>query len=499
VGLIDGQDGVSHPNGWGTIIIVGMRLGGGAINVDLNSDGDTDDAGETSFRSAYYCFDVTDPEQPPKLLWRFSDADLGFATSYPGIARIKNPTDDEWYMIVGSGPNNTTSNRDYFFENTKTIGKIFVVDLKHGYLKKTFDLPANHIMGDPTMIDKDLDFSVDVIYIGANIGGTVGSTYQMTAGRVYRINTNDGLPSTWALSTLFDPNQAQFDVEPDPDNNKDEDMGPLLVGPSAALDSQRNLWVFFGTGRLRNKLDLIRSYQNRFYGIKDRCWKSTSASACTTTVSGGDYSYQIGDLVNTSGVLVTNDTGAAGQVIDSAADVCNNGAPAADSCNFGTLLTTVRAADGWFINLENDNSSPELPSELVAARSSIIGGIVLFTTYKPTGDVCSIFGGSNLYALFYETGTAFSRPIVGTEVQNIGGEDKEVIKKKASLGKGMPTSVGLAVGETIMGFVQQSTGAIKQIEQEPGLNIRSGLTGWREDTSGGGTVEIESIYKHVLK
>ena len=120
--------------------------------------------------------------------------------------------------------------------------------------------------------------------------------------------------------------------------------------------------------------------------------------------------------------------------------------------------------------------------------------------------MCSIFGDSRLYALNYETGTAYSKSVVGTtsDTSSIGDDTSETagtyISKAVELGKGMPTAVGIAVGEKGMtGFVQKSTGEIIRIEAEPGTTIKSGAASWREKTGGGGTSEIETIYKHIGK
>jgi len=478
---IAGQDGSDvHTRGWGTILILPLRLGGGAIDVDLNGDGDTLDAGEQSFRSAYYALDVTDSEKKPKLLWRFTSPALGFTTSYPGIVRVDDGTLTKWFMVVGSGPTNTTSTRDYASNNTSTTGKIFVVDLSNGSLVKTFDTgAANAIMGDPTVVDADLDFSVDTIYIGSAIS--------TTSGRVYRINTKKSVnPDDWVLSTLFDPVYGQSNADPD----AGKDMGPLLVGPSLSKDINGNLWVYFGSGRLRSTADLNNSDQQRFYGIKDRCWKDVASSSCDT-LSTNNYAYQVTDLLNTSAVAVTSTTGSATQVSDSS--LSQEACGGTGSCSYQTLLTQSRAAKGWYVDL--DNPTDPSPSERVLSRSSVLGGMVLFTTYKPTNDVCSVLGDSNLYALYYETGTAYNKPVVGTYTQ--GGT--EFVKRSESLGQGLPTSVGVAIGETVSGFVQKSTGEIIRIETAPGLGVRSGTASWREKAGTGGTVGIESIYKHIVK
>ena len=49
----------THPGGWGTILVVGFRFGGGEISLDLDADGIND----FTSRSAYVVLDITDPEQ----------------------------------------------------------------------------------------------------------------------------------------------------------------------------------------------------------------------------------------------------------------------------------------------------------------------------------------------------------------------------------------------------------------------------------------------------
>ena len=502
-GLVTGQAGACHPGGWGTILIMGMRLGGGAMDVDLNGDGFTTGAGEQSFRSAYYAFDVTDPEQKPKLLWRFYDASLGFTTSYPAIARICTTKDtpctgtEKWYMVAGSGPANGTAARDYGSTGNAQPLKVFVVDLSNGSLAQTIQFEGTAstftMMGDPTVVDADLDFTSDVIYIGANITTSATSTANSASGRVYRINTNSTI-TAWDKSTLFDPvaGIAASTVDSDPTNGKD--MGPLLVSPSVAKDSKGNLWVFFGTGRLRNSTyDLSNSNQQEFYGIKDGCWKGLTETTCSVTATNtntrtGDKVYQLTDLFDASAVTVNIATGSA-QVNANTSTACGVGVT---SCAYSTLINTVQAKQGWHTKLYKPTTGSGA-SERALSRSVVLGGLLLFTAYTPAADLCSIFGDSALYALYYETGTAYIKPALPVEGQTT------TIAKSMDLGKGMPTAVGVAIGETVSGFVQKSTGEIVRIEAQPGLGVRSGAASWREKTGGGGTSEIETIYKHIVK
>lgn len=463
----DGQVGVSHPGGWGTILIAGMRLGGGAMSVtaDFDANAGTPDTTRT-FRSAYYVFDITNPEKKPKLLWRFTDANLGFTTSYPGIIHI-NSSPEKWFMVVGSGPDNNVPAGTRGYDGTSTQqGRIFIVNLLNGASAITFTnlginnagaaLDANMFMGDPTIIDGDLDYTSDIIYIGSAIA--------TTGGKVFRINTNqDPNPANWALSTLI--NQGK----------------PVLVGPSVSKDSLNNFWVFFGTGRFLSSADKVNSDLQTFYGIKDACWKTnSSASPCATT-------YLQTELLNSSNLAVCTAAGGGG-IYDTVSGTCSTGTQVYGSYN--DLLLTARADSvrGWYVNLTDPVSTP---SERVISRSVVLGGVVIFTAFTPSSDICAMLGDSNLYALYYETGAAYTKPVIGYS--------GTTILRSKSLGKGMPTTVGIAVGSKTKGYIQTSTGTIVEIETEPPKPVRSGPAGWREKSGGGGTVNIEEIYKHIVK
>ncbi|MEK6525845.1 MAG: hypothetical protein AABZ22_03140, partial [Nitrospirota bacterium] len=126
-----------HPNGWGTILIGGFRMGGsckactagtGAPEMKVNIGGT-----DRYFYSAYFVLDVTNPEADPKLLWSFSYQDLGLTTSYPAVVRV-NPsgsaktdnTNAKWFLVVGSGPT------DYAGTSSGQESRLFAVDLKTG-------------------------------------------------------------------------------------------------------------------------------------------------------------------------------------------------------------------------------------------------------------------------------------------------------------------------------------------------------------------------------
>jgi type IV pilus assembly protein PilY1 len=308
------------------------------------------------------------------------------------------------------------------------------------------------------VVDGDLDYTTDVIYIGSNIAGTP------TGGKVYRVNTNGDLnPANWQMSTLI--NQGQ----------------PLLVGPSVTLDQYNSHWVLFGTGRFWSVADKTTKDQQTIYGIKDACWKeNSSTNACSTT-------YTLADLKNTSTFAVCTNA-AGGAIYDSSTGSCNSGTVAYSS--YGALQTDIALNyKGWYMNLATGG----VPSERVLSKSVVVGGIALVTTFTPNADPCAVQGNSNLYALYFLTGTAYNKPVVGVT----GAGSSETVAKSISLGKGLPTTVGVAIGKSTKGFVQTSTGAIVEVNADPAYNVRSGPSSWRE--KGSGTSGVEQIYKHIVK
>ncbi|MDH3974803.1 MAG: PilC/PilY family type IV pilus protein [Deltaproteobacteria bacterium] len=471
-------DDTVHPGGWGTMIIVGMRFGGGAINVDLDRNGSMAEAGEQAFRSAYYAFDVTDPERKPRLLWRFTHENLGFASSYPAIAKSGNA----WFMVVGSGPENNMTIRDYGSNKTTTGGHVFIVDLATGEMLKKFDststpvaLPSGDTyMGSPSTFDFDEDFSSETIYIGSTTRTTVnvsGNSVIKNIGKVFRINTMENAdPNTWVLSTFF----------------SDPDMGPLVEPVGSAQDVGEGSRIFFGTGRLQNADDISDRFEQRFYGIEDKCIDGINSIECDTTAA-TEYGYTLSDLVDTTSIVVTSDNAGAVSVDEGSTTVCTAGT----SCSYEDMANDIELNyKGWYISLEADNVNA---SQRVLSRPAILSKVVMFTAYEPAGDLCSIFGEGTLYALDYLTGTATQAAALGTK--DIDGNTKLHLSND-SLGKGMPTSVGLVRGrDGVSGFVQTSSGKIVRIDK---LNLPGGTSAvesWRQSTEGMGTIEIEEIYK----
>ncbi|MCJ7547767.1 MAG: hypothetical protein MUP30_13280 [Deltaproteobacteria bacterium] len=245
----------THPNGWGTILIGGMRLGGGKLSLTKNFGSGNQ---TRVFRSAYFALDITDPLNP-SLLWEYwdkadtSNTNLGFTTSYPAVVRVGDPSQaGSWYLIFGSGV--ATGTGTTAGDGSTATKYVYVLDLKTGVrmVKKDMTSVDSDItnkkvfLADPVTVDLGVDYQVDKGYIGA--------TYYNTGwrGKMFRININeDTTPNNWTFSTLM-----SFDY-------------PVTAAPTAAVDPYDRLWLYFGTGRYFNDADRGSTSEQKLFGVWD--------------------------------------------------------------------------------------------------------------------------------------------------------------------------------------------------------------------------------------
>jgi type IV pilus assembly protein PilY1 len=442
------EDDDTHPGGWGTVLISGMRYGGKTISTEKGN-----------LRSTYFAFDITDPEHEPKLLWTFDTSDsgvtdLGLSMSYPAVAKVK----DEWYVIFGSGPSNFD-----ILSNPINLqsGKIFILKISgekgvvsswtenknYWKIDRTIDGKQfqNAFMSNPTTIDVNNDYSVDTVYIAVNYtnGNKEASMLRLTTQGSKDVRT-------WKLSELYAVNGSDISKR-------------INVSPSAVFDKNGQLWIFFGTGQFIGANDKNQSDSGAFYGIKEGCWDGN--------IQGCPRRYT--NLFDATNVIVySNDK------IEGASD---------DIGNWSQLLSYISSKDGWAIYFENMNktydelSEPPIliqhKGERVITKPSITSEIVTFATYIPESDSCKIEGKSNMYMLYYGTGTASRSYIFKAEKM----KNTEKVSNTRYLGLGLPTSIRLAVTREgqIRGFVQISTGNIHLIQDIDLYAPRSGYTGWK--------------------
>jgi len=417
-----------HTNGWGTVLIGGMRFGGGEITL-------TDDFGRGSetrtFRSEYFMLDITDPRDP-RLIMRFEAPELGFTMSYPSVAKVG----DDWFVIFGSGPEN---NYPPSYDGTSSQkGRLYIVDMKTKISYYHEFNQNNAFLGSPITVDIDFAPSQSPGDTYKTEVGYIGQTYYTAnrwKGAMYRfIMKDDVSPSNWLVNEVMI-------------NGIDN---PVFTPPAIGMDSDRNLWLYFGTGKMLSESDKGSTDREFFIGVKEPCSDFSSTSNCSSTVT-------ISDLNDVTNAVVSS----GGSVISNAGSGVNN---------WNTLFSQVvddSGYSGWKIELPRGG-------EKVLAKPTVLGGLVLFTTYIPDTDACSYGGSGYLYSVYYESGTAYKEPTIGLDV------DGTTILRSVSLGKGVPASIGMHVGRNDAGkaFVQTSTGTIEEVNTTPPSSVKSGITYW---------------------
>ena len=514
-----------HPGGWGTILIGGFRMGGSCGNCttqgtpmtftgDFNNDGLADAA--RTFFSAYFVLDITNPEKLPKLLWSYSDTNLGLSMSYPSVVRVRPlggdktlDSDAQWFVVFGSGGTS-------YDAGVGQVGKMYAVNLKDRIISAasttvtifdaggTISSPPNSFVGDLATIDRNLEYRADVVYGGTVINASPweGKLIRLTTGCWKAsspvCNTD---PGSWGVpsgGTFPAPTRApseilyQFMDGGSPGSAgppvvaavapAKRTLGPAPQAPGLALDETGNTWVFAGTGRYYTQLsgtgDKIDTSVQYLVGVKDPVLQG----------SGGCNETTITDCR-------INDT-ASNELIDmSTATICQLGNGTCDGTTtaqvtsvpamatggtYASLVSLVQTKKGWFTKLTVPVGG--LPSERSVANPVVLGGIAFFPTFLPSGDVCVAAGSSYLYALYYVTGGAYSSPIVGTTGQNINN--------KISLGEGLATTVAVHLGAQgdgstgagsisgVKGCSQSSTGAINCVNAGTATGVASRYLSW---------------------
>ncbi|MEE9530461.1 MAG: PilC/PilY family type IV pilus protein [Syntrophobacteria bacterium] len=455
-----------RPYGWSTVLVGAMRFGGGSITVNADWDTTTPGTEDREFTSSYFAIDITDPLNPI-LLWELSHNGLGFTTSFPAVLKVEDRvinagTPDtvdvqaqHWFLLFGSGPT--------AYDGTSSQNSsIFLVDMATGNSARTFTeltdssginngttLPNNGFMGSPVSIDLTVDYSVNVSYIGESheSGGSYdGGLYRLQAP--VTVDTANGEPillydvdpDTWTLTHMFDADYA------------------VTAAPAASVgtaDSNYSLWLYFGTGRYLANADKADTTQQYLYGIKDPYYNFKLDPGEQTALLNAEPLTKDA-LFDATGVTVYTDGSIAGT---------------SEAATFGDLKIrqgpSLTYEVGWYKELDI--------GERIVSKPSVLGGILLAPSFVPNNDVCGFGGDSYLHALYFETGTAYYKSVVGVEAD-------DSVKNKIKLGVGISSSLGIHVGREhgARGFIQQSTGTINQIDLTPALSIKSGFVNWRE-------------------
>ncbi|EMU0862261.1 pilus assembly/adherence protein PilC [Neisseria gonorrhoeae] len=158
--------------------------------------------------------------------------ELGYTVGTPQIGKTQN---GKYAAFLASGyaakkidgPTNTTALYVYDLNDTlgTPIAKIEVKDGKGG-------------LSSPTLVDKDLDGTVDIAYAGDR------------GGNMYRFDLSDNDPNKWTVRTIF------------------QGTKPITSAPAVSRLKDKRV-VIFGTGSDLSEEDVLNTDEQYIYGIFD--------------------------------------------------------------------------------------------------------------------------------------------------------------------------------------------------------------------------------------
>ncbi len=256
---------------WKTVLVGGLNAGGqGVYALDITNPTTASGSGYVSNFSS------------SNVLWEFNesdDADLGYTFGKPIVRKLN---DGNWYVIFGSGYNNTfadgtasSNGRAHLFilkvegpgaGNPWVLGtNYYKITLKSPTEGSTPTLPLSppNGLGYIAGIDADFSETTDIIY-GAD-----------RDGNLWKFDLTDDDPSNWrvAFGTVASP--LPLFTAKDASNNAQQST----TGWEVVAHSSGGYMVLFGTGSWLDTSDPVNSGQaDSFYGIWDKNDGSTRVS-----------------------------------------------------------------------------------------------------------------------------------------------------------------------------------------------------------------------------
>ncbi len=157
---------------------------------------------------------------------------LGYTVGTPQIGKTQN---GKYAAFLASG----YAAKDIVSSDNTTA--LYVYDLENGSgsLIKKIEAPGGKGgLSSPTLVDKDLDGTVDIAYAGDR------------GGNMYRFDLSDSNPDKWSVSTIFEGGK------------------PITSAPAVSRLADKRV-VIFGTGSDLSEEDVVGKDQQYIYGIFD--------------------------------------------------------------------------------------------------------------------------------------------------------------------------------------------------------------------------------------
>jgi type IV pilus assembly protein PilY1 len=457
---------------WKTILVGGLNSGG----------------------NGYYALDITNPAQP-KLLWEFTDPNMGYTYGNPNIVKLSN---GQWVVLVTSGYNNIASapawiaNHAYIVGNQYTYGsstytvqtaytsgatfgtldtsnasgqpltsgdghgRLYVLDANSGTLVTSVNGTGWIDTGAGSTTTPSGLARIAAVVVNPTTDNTVQEVYGGDLlGNLWRFDVNNNIGATGydaqLLVTLQDANGV---------------AQPITERPEVG-NVNGNIVVYVGTGRYLGSADVTATpTPQTMYAIKDTLGASTYGNPHT---SGSGFIQQ----------TITSTTCPAGQTL------CSLGQTVYTSTNYAVDWTRN---NGWYVDFPGSG-------ERSTTDPTLVLGTLGFTTAIPDTSGCTVGGYGFVYFLNYKTGgpvyaSTTTAPVgTGSDTAGTGGGTSTSTPVSTqtivgqSLGNAIPTRVQIIrlPDGTFQAEIMMSDGRIITLP----ANINTGIAptrrvSWRE-------------------
>ncbi|MDR1081221.1 MAG: hypothetical protein LBQ79_09760 [Deltaproteobacteria bacterium] len=481
---------------WKTVLVGGMRMGGRPIEA---ASGDENQ--NVPYFSDVFCFDVTDPEKEPKLMWTYSSIELGLMVGIPVTVR----NGDKFYVMLPSGPVTDSvvslsgssyqlnyGGRTPYDGISRQEARIIVLDAETGkpvadpskfpeYLKAP--VPQS-FFSSPFMPKGKPDgrggWSDHVVYFGLTETSYHGEGHD--GGSLWRVQMCDAFgdplpPQDWKLTRMLDTGR------------------PVTGAVNSTVDSEGSIWVVFGTGRLYGQDDVtpcetvpgkecMENHDQYLYGLKEPV---NSRGVMTFD----DLTDRAAGILDVSGSMVLK----SGEVVNLQSRTGITTAGGMTSYSALENFLHGKGAAGWKRRIDSMYQKTGVPGrnfEMVITQPKFLaqgGGKALMavTSFQPGLDPCSGSGEGFLHLV--DAFTGLPRPetysVFAPPEQN-GLLPKGIVSGVARLGVGNPTeAIIIKTSGTTIVRATSSDGGVTDLEfMNTSGNSRAILL-WREVTDTG--------------
>ncbi|HEZ0692192.1 TPA: pilus assembly/adherence protein PilC, partial [Neisseria meningitidis] len=231
---------VNNLNGQDRVFMFGaMGFGGrGAYALDLTK-------ADSNNPTAVSLFDVKNDKNKGN-----NSAELGYTVGTPQIGKTHN---GKYAAFLASG----YATKDITSGDNKTALYVYNLESNNGTLIRKIEVPSGKGgLSSPTLVDKDLDGTIDIAYAGDR------------GGSMYRFDLSSQDPKQWSVRAIF------------------EGTKPITSAPAISQLKDKRV-VIFGTGSDLSEEDVLNTDEQHIYGIFDDDTVANNVNVKLSGLGGG--------------------------------------------------------------------------------------------------------------------------------------------------------------------------------------------------------------------